>query len=204
MADLIKCAALAAALYMTACGQEPDKGVAQSGTVIASGTADIGGPFTLTDHTGTMFTQEDLTGAPSLLYFGFSYCPDVCPTALQKMGAVQAALGQKGDDIRYVLISIDAERDTPESLVPYIGSRGFPRGLIGLSGTQAQIDTAASAYRVYAQKVDDPQSAAEYGFDHSDLILLMDSNGDFKDVFTPSNSVPEMAGRIKLLLNRRP
>jgi protein SCO1/2 len=184
------------------CGKDSAGGVASSGTVIASGTADIGGPFTLVDQTGAVFTEVNLKGTPNLIYFGFSYCPDVCPTALQKMGAVQAALGDAGVGVNYIFISIDAERDTPESLAPYVGSRGFPSGLIGLSGTQAQIDAAVAAYRVYAQKVTDHESAAEFTFDHSDLILLMNSQGAFEDIFTHNNSVPEIAGRIRLLRNK--
>ena len=118
------------------------------------------------------------------------------------MGAVQAALGEEARAVKYIFISIDTERDTPESLAPYVGSRGFPSGLIGLSGTQAQIDHAVAAHRVYAQKVEAPDSAADFTFDHSDLILLMNSKGEFEDIFTHNNSVPEIAGRIKLLRNQ--
>ena len=190
-----------AALVLTACDNSTS-GVAQSGTVVASGAASIGGPFTLTDTAGKIFTEDNLKGEPSLIYFGFSYCPDICPTALQKMGAVQAQLGDDGDKLKYIFISVDTERDTRETLAPYVTSRGFPDPLIGLAGTQIQMDEAVAAYRVYAQKVKDDSSAAEFTYDHSDLVIMMNSEGEFEDIFTRNISVPEMAGRMKLLLNQ--
>ncbi len=200
---------MAASVLMLGCGPDQGSGqnsVAKSGTVVASGAADIGGDFSLTDHTGAVFTQETLLGQPSLVYFGFSFCPDVCPTALQKMGVLQAALNKSDPKnngaVRYVFISVDAERDTPGSLAPYVGSRGFPEGLIGLSGTQAQVDTAVAAYRVYAKKVEDPESAAEYSFDHSDLIFLMDAQGEFADVFTRETTIAQMVAQIESVLNK--
>ena len=192
-----------ASLTLAACGNANNSNnIAQSGTVIASGTAAIGGPFSLTATNGETFTQENLKGQPSLIYFGFSYCPDVCPTALQKMGALQAQLGDDGDKLQYIFISVDTERDTPESLAPYVTSRGFPQPLIGLSGTQAEMDQAIAAHRVYAQKVKDESSAAEFTYDHSDLVIMMNSAGKFEDIFTRDVSLPSMAGRVKLLLNQ--
>lgn len=187
-------------LGLSACGAS-NSDVGQVGKVVAVGDAAIGGPFTLTTHTGETFTQDDLTGKPTLLYFGFSFCPDVCPTALQKMGALQETVDPDGTKLRYVFVGVDVERDTPESLAPYVTSSGFPTGLIGLAGTQAQMDQAVSGYRVYAQKVDDPTSAAEYTFDHSDLVILIGADGQFKDIFTRDQSLPEMATRVKFLLD---
>jgi len=187
-------------LALSACGPTGNPGVAQSGTVMASGTADIGGPFILTDTNGQAFTEEDLKGQPSLIYFGFSYCPDVCPTALQKMGALQEQLGPDGDKLRYIFISIDTERDTPETLAPYVTSRGFPKPLIGLSGTQAQMDAAVAAYRIYAQKVKDEASAAEFTYDHSDLIIVMNKDGQFANIFTRDTSLQQMASQLRNIL----
>ena len=189
------------ALIMAACSPANNSAsVAQSGTVIASGTASIGGPFTLTDTSGKIFTQDNLKGKPSLIYFGFSYCPDVCPTALQKMGALQAQMGKDGEKLRYIFISVDTERDTPETLAPYVTSRGFPKPLIGLSGTQEQMDQAVAAYRVYAQKVKDDSSAAEFTYDHSDLIIVTDGQGEFANIFTRDASLTQMAESLKALL----
>lgn len=189
------------ALIMAACSPANNSAsVAQSGTVIASGTASIGGPFTLTDTSGKIFTQDNLKGKPSLIYFGFSYCPDVCPTALQKMGALQAQMGKDGEKLRYIFISVDTERDTPETLAPYVTSRGFPKPLVGLSGTQEQMDQAVAAYRVYAQKVKDDSSAAEFTYDHSDLIIVTDGQGEFANIFTRDASLTQMAESLKALL----
>ncbi len=188
------------AFALAACGPAGNSGVAQSGTVIASGTANIGGPFTLTDTNGALFTEQNLKGQPSLIYFGFSYCPDVCPTALQKMGALQEQLGADGDKLRYIFISVDTERDTAETLAPYVTSRGFPQPLIGLSGTQEQMDKAVAAYRIYAQKVKDDTSAAEFTYDHSDLIIVMNSEGAFSTLFTRDTALPQMVSQLRELL----
>jgi len=184
---------------LTACGSGGDE-IAESGRVTSVGVANIGGPFSLITHTGKTFTQNNLIGKPSLIYFGFSYCPDVCPTALQRLGSLQAMADPEGDKLNYIFVGVDVERDTAESLAPYVTSRGFPKNLIGLAGTQEQMDVATSAYRVYAQKVDDPQSAAEYTFDHSDLVILTDKDGQFKDIFTRNDSLQEMETRVKFLL----
>jgi len=185
-------------ITLPACGELGQGGSSgQSGTVIASGTADIGGPFTLMNTKGETVTEAALLGKPSLIYFGFSYCPDVCPTALQKMGALQARMDKSGERLNYILITIDPERDTPESLAPYITSRGFPKGLQGFSGSQDNINEAIAAYRVFAQKVSDPESAADYTIDHSDLIFLMKPDGTFADVFTRDVSLPNMEKRTK-------
>jgi protein SCO1/2 len=189
------------AMLLVSCGKNNKGDVAQSGPVIAMGDAQIGGPFTLTDHTGTVFTQDNFIGKPTLLYFGFSFCPDVCPSALQNMGAVQERVDPDGARLNYVFVGVDVERDTSESLAPYVTSRGFAKNLIGLSGTQAQMDVATTAYKVYAQKVDDPESAALYTFDHSDLMILLDKDGQFKDIFTRKDSLPEMETRVKFLLD---
>lgn len=193
----------AASFALISCGPQSEGGsIAKSGAVVSTGTAAIGGPFSLTAHTGAPFTEKDLLGQPSLIYFGFSYCPDVCPTALQNMGTIQEMLGADGKALNYVFISVDAERDTPESLAPYVGSRGFPNGLIGLAGSQEQIDTVVAAYRVYAQKIRDEESAAEFTFDHSDLIILMDKHGQFADIFSRNDTVPAIAARIKIAMSK--
>jgi len=142
-------------------------------------------------------TEATALGKPQLIYFGFSYCPDICPTALQKMGAAQVRIDPKGDKLNYIFISVDPERDTPESLKLYVTANGFPKSLIGLTGSQDQIEAVKSAYKVYSQKVPTPDSAAEYTVDHSDIIYLMDKEGKFVEVFIGRNSVPEIAERIR-------
>ena len=197
MKAMIKLAAGALfAMSLAACG-EP---TATVGKTVTSGTADIGGAYTLTDQDGQAVTQENYLGKPQLIYFGFSYCPDICPTALQKMGAAQARIDAKGDKVNYLFISVDPERDTPESLKLYVTANGFPAGLRGLTGTQEQIEAVKSAYKVYSQKVPTPDSAGDFTVDHSDIIYLMDKDGKFVEFFFGKTSVPEMAARINMHL----
>ena len=173
---------------------------ARVGKTVTSGTADIGGDYTLINQDGVTVTQADALGKPHMVYFGFSYCPDICPTALQKMGAVQARIDPDGDKLNYVFISVDPERDTPESLKLYVTANGFAKGLTGLTGTQEQIDQAKAAFKVYSQKVPLEDSAADYTVDHSDIMYLMDKDGEFVEFFFGKSTVPEMAARVNLHL----
>ena len=186
---------------LPACNQgEQHSEAGRSGKTVRSGNADIGGDFTLIDHNETPVTQADLLGKPHLIYFGFTYCPDVCPTALQKMGAAQSRLGDLGQEIGYVLVSIDPERDRPELLRDYITAAPFPQGLQAFTGTQAQIDTAKAAYKVYAAKAPLGDSAADYTMDHSDIIYLMGKDGIFKDYFSNRSTPQDIEARIRQLL----
>lgn len=170
---------------------------ARVGKTVVSGEADIGGAFALVNQDGTVQTQADFEGKPQLIYFGFSYCPDICPTALQKLGAVQATVDKKGDKLNYIFISVDPERDTPESLKLYVGANGFPERLTGLTGSQAQVDAAKAAFKVYSQKVETPESAGDYTVDHSDIIYFMDASGKFLDIFTGRSSALDISARVK-------
>ncbi len=181
------------ALALTACGQP----TAKVGRTVTSGTADIGGAYTLITQDGETVTEAAFLGKPQLIYFGFSYCPDICPTALQKMGAVQARIDASGNKLNYLFISVDPDRDTPESLKLYITANGFPEGLTGLTGTQSQVDIAKAAYKVFSQKTPTPDSAADYTVDHSDIIYLMDKEGKFVEFFFGKSTVPEMTARIE-------
>lgn len=188
-----------AGLSLVACGpSDGNSGTSgQAGKTVVSGTADIGGDFSLVNQDGDRVTQESLIGKPHLIYFGFTYCPDVCPTALQKMGQAQTLLGDQGEDIGYVLISVDPERDTVETLSQYVEANGFPEGLQGYTGMTEEISATKAAYKVYATKVPTPESAAEYTVDHSDIMYLMDKNGNFVDYFYGRTTPKEMAARIE-------
>ena len=170
---------------------------AKSGQNVISGTAEIGGPFNLINQDNLLVTENDFLGKPQLIYFGFSYCPDICPTALQKMGAVQEELDPDGDLINYLFISVDHERDTSESLKLYVESGGFPRRLRGLTGSKEQIDIAKLAFKVYSQKVTLSDSEADYTVDHSDIIYFMDENGIFKDFFFGRNTIQEIGQALR-------
>lgn len=171
---------------------------AHSGKVISSGTAQIGGAYALMNQDGETVTHETFLGKPQMIYFGFSYCPDICPTALMVMGQAQKRLGKDFDDIQYIFISVDPERDTPESLKTYITANGFPEGLIGLTGTPAQVDAAKAAYKVYSAKVIDEESAADYLVDHSSIIYFMDEAGQLVDFFTHTSAPDDIVVRARL------
>lgn len=172
----------------------------KSQPVKTSGKADIGGPFNLVNQDGEAVDFDTYLGKPQLIYFGFGYCPDVCPTSLQKMGAALDMLGKDASKIQPMLFSIDPARDTPESLKLYLTARGFPDNLVALTGTQEQVDVAIKAYRIFAKRVDDPESAAGYTMDHASLFYLMDEQGEFVDVMGHDTTPDEMAKRLKRYL----
>ncbi|MDG1522010.1 MAG: SCO family protein [Hellea sp.] len=173
---------------------------AKSGKNVISGSAEIGGPFNLINQDNLLVTENDFLGKPQLIYFGFSYCPDICPTALQKMGSVQEELDPDGDLINYLFISVDPERDTSESLKLYVESDGFPKGLNGLTGSKEQVDKAKLAYKVYSQRVSLSDSKVDYTVDHSDIMYFMDENGVFIDFFFGKNTIQEIGEAVRKLV----
>lgn len=136
----------------------------------------LGGAFTLTDQNGHTVNESILKGKWTAVFFGYTYCPDVCPLTLQSLQRTQAALGDKAKDLQIVFISVDPARDTPENLKAYLESGGFPKGVIGLTGTQAQIDAVTKAYGATAVKKGDADS---YTFNHTAIVYLMDPKGNF-------------------------
>jgi cytochrome oxidase Cu insertion factor (SCO1/SenC/PrrC family) len=162
------------------------------------GQAMVGGPFTLTDHTGKRVTDRDFRGRTLLVFFGFTFCPDVCPSALQVVAAAIDKLGPKARSVTPVLITIDPERDTPAQLAAYVKS--FHPRLIGLTGTPAEIQSVIKAYRVYAKRVPDPKSTAGYTLDHSTFIYVMGPDGAYRTHFTHTTSVDAMVERLGKLL----
>ena len=175
----------------------------RQGEVVSSGRADIGGPFTLVDHTGRTVTEADFHGRAMLIYFGFTYCPDICPFSLQIMDAALDELSAEDRArIQPVLISIDPERDTPEQMALYISSEAFPDNLVGLTGTTEQIAEAAAAWRVVYQRAEDPSGDPDaYVMDHSSLIYLMDGEGEFARVFSHGTTPGDMAAELQDFLD---
>jgi len=162
------------------------------GIQLAQGVA-LGGPFTLVDHTGRTVTERDFAGRVLLVYFGYTYCPDVCPTELGTIAAAMDALGPAGERVTPVFISIDPERDTPEALADYV-SRFHPR-LIGLTGSAEQVAQAARAYRVYYAKVA-PRDTTEYLMDHSAFIYLVGPDGRVRSLFPPETAPEAIAATV--------
>ena len=145
--------------------------------VSSTGQPDVGGPFQLMNQDGQAVDQTLLNGKWTLVFFGFTYCPDYCPTTLGMLEATKAALGDRADDVQIVFISVDPERDTPQALKDYLSSDGFPEGVIGLTGTPEQVRTAADAYRAVYQKVGEGEA---YTMNHSLTIYLMGPDGRFR------------------------
>jgi protein SCO1/2 len=167
------------------------------GRVVTTGVADVGGPFHLVDHTGKAVTEQDFRGRYMLIYFGYSFCPDVCPTTLGVMAEALQKLGSDSSRVVPIFITIDPERDTPELLKGYVGN--FGPTFIGLTGTPDQIAQVARAYRVYYQKVPS-KDGAPYLMDHSSIVYLLDRNGRFVTHFTHEAKAEQIAAAVQKLL----
>ena len=158
------------------------------------GQTSIGGPFTLVDQNGRTVTEANLKGKPTLIYFGYTYCPDVCPTSLLLM---ETAIEKLGPDtarkVNLVFITVDPARDTPELLKGYVTN--FGPTFIGLTGTPEQVAAAARAYRVYYQKVPG-KDGAPYLMDHSSIVYLLDRNGRFVSHFTHEAKAESIAAGV--------
>jgi len=148
--------------------------------VPSAGAAAIGGPFTLVDQNGRTVTDKDLRGRPFLVFFGFTHCPDVCPTSLFEISEVLGKLGPDAQKVAALFVTIDPERDTPAAMKEYLAS--FNPHLVGLTGDPAAIAAVAKEYRVYLKKV--PLENGDYTMDHTALVYLMDKEGRF---VTPCN-----------------
>ena len=145
------------------------------GRTVTTGTAEIGGPFSLIDQNGEKRTSADFRGRYMLIYFGYSSCPDVCPTTLSLMADALDKLGPRADKVVPLFITVDPERDTPAKLKPYVASFG-PR-FVGLTADLATIKKVAALYRVYLKK--EPLPGGNYAMDHSSVIYLMGPDGKF-------------------------
>ena len=155
--------------------------------------AAIGGPFQLTDQTGQTVTDKSMQGRPSLIFFGFTHCPDVCPTTLFEMSEVLKAMGEDADRVNAYYISVDPERDTQAAMKEYLSS--FDPRLKGLTGNAEEIAKVLSEYRVYAKKV--PLKDGDYTMDHTALIYLMDRDGKFVSPFNINRKPEDAASDLK-------
>ena len=158
--------------------------------------AAIGGPFQLVDHDGKAVTDQNLKGKPTLIFFGFTHCPDVCPTALFEMSELLRAMGKDGDKVNAYFVSVDPERDTVAKMKDYLSS--FDPRLKGLTGDQAAVEKVITGYRVYAKKV--PLKDGDYTMDHTALIYLMDRDGRFVRPFDIKRKPEDAASDLKRYL----
>jgi protein SCO1/2 len=177
------------AVYLSS-GQRLGPGGA-SGPVRTIGEALVGGPFTLTDHTGKRVTDNDFRGRYMLVYFGYTWCPDVCPTELQVISAALDNLGDKAGQIRPIFVTVDPERDTVAQMADYVAN--FHASMVGLTGSPEEIAAVAKAYRVYYAKAKTEGSDTDYAVDHGSLIYLMDPEGKFVTHFTYGTDPEKLA-----------
>lgn len=155
--------------------------------------ASVGGPFELVNQTGETVTEESWPGQYKFIAFGFTFCPDVCPTELSQMAVTLDLLGEDAAEVQPIFITIDPERDTPEKLDAYVSL--FHDRLVGLTGTPEQVAEAAKAYRVYYQKVE-TEGTDDYLMDHSAFIYLVDPDGTTVEIFPYGTSADDMAATI--------
>lgn len=148
----------------------------------------IGGPFRLAATDGRMVTEQDLVGRPTLIFFGFTRCPDVCPTALAEVSAIFGRLGPQAKVGAY-FVTVDPERDTTAALADFLSS--FDKRIVGLSGDPQALEAMRRAYRVYAKKV--PTSEGDYTMDHTAIVYLMDKKGRFVNAFNIARPADEAA-----------
>lgn len=142
---------------------------------ILDGANAVGGPINLLDSNGSAVTQADFAGQPAVVYFGFTHCPDACPTTMYTLS--QALAEPDGYDVTPVLITVDPERDTPTVMRAYTHTQGFPAGLVGLTGSAAQVDGAKNVFRVYSSRSPIEGAPADtYNVDHSSFLYVMDSH----------------------------
>jgi protein SCO1/2 len=158
-----------------------------------SASSAIGGAFRLTDQNGNTITDADLKGRPFLVFFGYTHCPDVCPTTLFDVSEVMRALGKDADRAGALFVSVDPERDTPAVLKDYLSS--FDPHLRGATGDRAAVDAAEKAFRVYAKKV--PTQSGDYSMDHTALVYLMDKRGRFVAPFSLKRKPEEAAADLR-------
>ena len=158
--------------------------------------ASIGGPFQLTDQAGQTVTDQNLKGRPTLIFFGFTHCPDVCPTSLFEISEVLRAMGKDADRVNAYFISVDPERDTASAMKDYLSS--FDPHLKGLTGDADAVAKVVSGFRVYAKKV--PLKDGDYTMDHTALIYLMDRDGKFVAPFNLKRTPEAAAADLKRYL----
>ena len=163
------------------------------------GQVAIGGPFTMTNQDGKTVTDADFHGKYMLVYFGYTYCPDVCPATLYNITQAMAAIGPLADKVTPVFITVDPARDTPARMKNYVAN--FDKRMVGLTGTPEQLKTIAKEYRVYYAKVPAKDGDANsYLMNHSSVMYLMDPDGHFKTHFSAADDSKTLAAKLKTIL----
>jgi protein SCO1/2 len=160
---------------------------------VASLPSTVGGPFNLTDQNGKPISNESFRGKPFLVFFGFTHCPDVCPTTLFEVSEVMRRLGPDADKTAALFITVDPERDTPDKMKEYLSS--FDPHLLAATGNPEAMAAVAKAYRVYYKKI--PTDGGDYTMDHTAIVYLMDKNGQFVTPFNLRRKPEEAAADLR-------
>lgn len=155
----------------------------------------IGGPFTLVDQKGKTVTDADFRGRPMAVFFGFTHCPEVCPTTLVQMANLTGKIGAAADRLQILLITVDPERDTPEQLALYLQS--FDPRVVGLTGSREQVDAALAAYKAYAKKI---PTESGYTMDHSASVYLMKADGSFRTMIDYHEEETAALAKVRMVL----
>ncbi|QJE72024.1 SCO family protein [Aerophototrophica crusticola] len=185
--------ALAAVVAWWTVQQDQRRGGTTAGLSVPA--VSIGGPFNLVDHTGRPVTNESFAGKYRLVFFGFTNCPDICPTELQVMGAALGELGADAARVQPLFVTVDPERDTPQALAEYVAL--YHPGILGLTGSPSQVDAVVKSYRAHYAKVQQGAGAGDYTMDHSTYTYLMGPQGEFLTVFARGTPPAEMAQAIR-------
>jgi protein SCO1 len=167
-----------------------------SGVLPGTAAAAIGGPFTLVDQHGATVTDTALKGHASAVFFGYTYCPDVCPTTLSDMSDWLQKLGPDGDRLKVYFVTVDPERDTREQLAAYL--QAFDARITGLTGSRAAVDQMLREYRVYSRKV--PLDGGGYSMDHTASVYLLDKNAGFAGTVDYKDNPDKALAKLKRLL----
>ena len=195
------CVAIALALALTTVfvvtGRERNSEIVLTET--GTGQPSVGGPFQMVTHDGASVDQSLLDGKWSLVFFGFTYCPDFCPTTLAALDATKQKLGAAGEDMQIVFVTVDPERDTPPALKAYLSSEGFPEGVIGLTGTPDQVADTARVYRAAYHKVGEGDA---YTMNHSLTVYLMGPDGQFRSAISHDLGPERSAQLIQRVMAR--
>lgn len=157
----------------------------------------VGGPFKLTAPDGSRVTNETLQGTPFAIFFGFTRCPDVCPTTLSRMAQLRKQLGPDGDKFRIVFVSVDPGYDSPEDIGRYVELFGTP--VLGLTGTDAEVNAAVKAYRAFYEKV--PTKGGDYTIDHTASVYLMDADGRLQSIIAYDETDANALAKLRRLVS---
>lgn len=192
---LIALAVLAAA----ACSPATDRHAGVDANCFSRTSDKVGGPLSLISQEGARITEANFKGRKSLVFFGFTHCPDVCPETLYKIGSAMSLLPEGVKAPRTILISVDPARDSPEALSQYIASNGFPTDIVGLTGNDEELEAVATAFAAPFSRNEDPDSVSGYSVNHTSILYLMDADWKLATFFTQADRPETIAKCIAAL-----